>query len=360
VVVVPDSALLVLGPSAGGIRRHVAVLRDGLRDLGWQVATAGPAGVLDGLGGVDHAVDVGSSPRQVAVAARAIRRLAGEADVVHAHGLKAGLCTAVAGVHPRLMTVHNVVLDDTAGRMAPVLRAIERRLPARMDRTIAVSADIASTFAGSRGEERVVVVAPAGPLPVPARDGATVRRDLGVGDAPLVTTVARLHPQKDVPTLLAAARRVLDQRPEVRFVVVGGGPSEAEVRAEHQRLDLGESVQLLGARPSAADELAAADVVALSSVWEGSPLVVAESLLLGRPVAVTAVGAVPEVVEDGVTGRLVEPRDPAALADAILDLLADPDEAERLAAAGQALARERFAPEVLVREVERHYREVLR
>jgi glycosyltransferase involved in cell wall biosynthesis len=357
---VADRALLVLGPSAGGIRRHVAVLRDGLRDLGWQVVVAGPAGVLDGLGGVEHEVPIGTSPVAVARSARTLRTLARDADVVHAHGLKAGLCAAASGARPRLMTVHNVVLDDAAGRSAPLLRRIERLLPGRMDRTIAVSADIARTFAGAPGEERITVIAPAGPMPTPRRDAVTVRRDLGIGDAPLVTVVARMHPQKDLPTLLAAARRVLDARPEVRFVVVGGGPLEDEVRAEHARLGLGDGVQLLGARPSAADELAAADVVALSSIWEGSPLVVAEALLLARPVAVTAVGAVPEVVQDGVTGRLVPPREPAALADAILDLLADPATARRLAEAGHAVAAERFAPEVLIRAVERTYREVMR
>lgn len=353
----PDRALLVLGPSAGGIRRHVAALRDGLRDLDWQVAVAGPAGVLDGLGGVDHEVPVSASPLGVLRAARAIRRLAADAEVVHAHGLKAGLCTVAAGVHPRVMTIHNVVLDDTAGRAAGVLRVIEQRLPARMDRTIAVSSEISSRFAESA---TMIVIPPAGPMPVPTRDAATVRRDLGVGDAPLVTTVARLNPQKDLPTLLAAARLVLDARPEVRFVVVGGGPAEAELRAEHARLGLGESVQLLGARPSAADELAAADVFALSSMWEGSPLSVAEALLLRRPVAVTAVGAVPEVVEDGVTGRLVPPRSPDALAQAILDLLADPAEAGRLADAGHAAAVARFSPETLIRAVEHQYRELLR
>lgn len=353
----PDRVLLVLGPSAGGIRRHVAILRDGLRDLGWTVMTAGPAGVLDGLGGLDHDVPIGSSPVAVARSARALRALGREVDVVHAHGLTAGLCTVAARVRPRLMTIHNVVLEDTAGRAAPVLRQLERRLPGRMDRTIAVSSEIASRFDDTSS---MYVIPPVGPMPVPTRDPATVRRDLGVGDAPLVTTVARLNPQKDLPTLLAAARLVLDARPEVRFVVVGGGPAEAEVRAEHARLDLGDAVQLLGAQPSAADELAAADVFALSSMWEGSPLSVAEALLLRRPVAVTAVGAVPEVVEDGVTGRLVAPRSPGALADAILDLLADPDEARRLADAGHAVAVARFAPETLVRAVEQQYRDVLR
>lgn len=351
--------LLVLGPSAGGIRRHVATLRDGLRARGWEVSVAAPRQVMDELGGVDHTVDVGFSPLGVIRAARTIRRLANGIDVVHVHGLKAGLCAVLAGVRPRLMTIHNVVLDDASGRSAAVLRRLERWLPGRMDRSIAVSGEIAQRFTGAPGADRMTVVVPAGPLPVPRRDAATVRRDLGVGDAPLVTTVARLHPQKDLPTLLAAARIVLDRRPDVRFVVVGGGPDEVDIRIEHERLGLGDAVQILGQLPSAADELAAADVFALSSVWEGSPLAVAEALLLGRPVVATAVGAVPEAVVDGVTGRLVPARSPEALASAILDLVDDPVEARRLADAGHALAVERFAPDALVDEVERVYRSVM-
>ena len=353
------SVLLVLGPSSGGIRRHVATVRDGLRRRGWTVSVAGPAGVLDDLGGVDHEVPVGFSPFGVVRAARRIRRSASEADLVHAHGMKAALCTAIAGVRPRVMTVHNVVLDDVAGRAAPLLRQLERRLPGWMDRTIAVSADIASHLAGGPGADRIVVVAPAGPMPVPVRDRATVRRDLGVGDAPLVITVARMSAQKDLLTLLSAARLVHEQRPDVRFVIVGGGPAEAEIRAEHERLGLGDVLQILGQRPSAADELAAADVVALSSIWEGSPLSVAEALLLARPVAVTAVGAVPEVVQDGVTGRLVPPRAPDALAGAIIDLLDDPTTARRMADAGHAVAVERFSTDALVDAVEREYEAVL-
>lgn len=354
-----ERALLVLGPSSGGIRRHVATLRDGLRRRGWEVETAGPAGVLDGLGGVDHVIDVSTSPTRVLAAARTVRALAHDADVVHAHGMKASVLTALSGARPRIMTLHNVVLDEKSGRAAAVLRAVERRLPRWMDRTIAVSSDIASRFPP---DERLVVVAPAGPTPVPRRDPATVRRDLGVDGAPLVVTVARLNPQKDLSTFLAAARQVVDARPEVRFVIIGGGPPEAEaaVRSERQRLDLAEHVQLLGARPSAADELAAADVFTLSSIWEGSPLTVAEALLLRRPVAVTAVGAVPEVVEDGVTGRLVPPRNPGALAAAILELLANPHRAAKMGEAGHAVAAERFATDVLVGAVEAQYREVAR
>lgn len=353
-----ERALLVLGPSAGGIRRHVAILRDGLRALGWEVETAGPAGVLDGLGGVDHALAVSTSPATVARTALRLRALAARFDLVHTHGLKAAVCAVAAGVHPRVLTIHNVVLDDATSAGASVLRRIERSLPGRMDLTIAVSDEIRRRFDGA-GADQIEVIVPAGPAPVPETDAAGVRSRLGVGDAELVVTVARMHPQKDLPTMLRAARRVLDQRPDTCFVVVGDGPERPAVEAEHRRLDLGDSVQLIGARPNAADEMAAADVVALSSVWEGSPLVVAEAMLLGRPVVATAVGAVPEAVVDGETGRLVDSGDDAALAAAVVALLDDREAAMQMAAAAQAVAVERFATDVLVAAVADRYHALL-
>lgn len=353
-----EHVVLVLGPSAGGIRRHVAVLRDGLRGLGWSVTTAGPAGVLDGLGGVDHVVPVGWSPAALPVARRRLRAIAAGADLVHAHGLKAGVVTAAARCRPRVLTVHNVVLDDTAGRGAPVLRRIERHLPATMDRTLPVSGEIARRL-GIADAPRTTVVVPAGPVPAPARGRDEVRAELDVGDAPLVVTAARLHPQKDLTTLLVAMAHVRDRRPEVRLVIAGDGPEADALRAVATRLELGPTVRFLGGRDDVADLLAAADVVALSSAWEGSPLVVAEAMLLGRPVVATAVGAVPEAVVDHETGRLVPPGDPAALAETLLELLGNPAAAERLARAGRVLAEQRFATGVLVRRVADVYDEVL-
>lgn len=345
-----ERALLVLGPSAGGIRRHVAVVRDGLRARGWTVVTAGPAGVLDGLGGVDIEIPVGLSPVGLLRAARALRRAATDVDVVHAHGLKAGAAVVAARARSRVLTVHNVVLDDAAGASAPVLRAVERRLPGHMDHTISVSAEIAGRL-GILDAPRASVVVPAGPAPTVRRDRASVRRDLGVDDAPLVATAARLHPQKDLGTFLAAMAVVRARVPSVRVAIAGDGPDAEAIRRERDRLGLADVVELLGQRDDVPDLLAAADVVALSSIWEGSPLVVAEAMLLGRPVVATAVGAVPEAVVDGETGRLVPARDPQALGDAVADLLESPEQARVVADAGRAVAERRFAPDVLVDEV---------
>lgn len=355
--------LQLLGPSAGGIRRHVAALTEELTERGWPCRVAGPDGVMSGIGQQDHVVPLSGSlsPAAVLRARRALASVLGDADVVHAHGLKAGwLASTVRGARPLVVTVHNLVLDEAAGRSAALLRLLEERLPRRVDRLVAVSPQIAERFAGVRGADRVQVVQPVGPRPRPQRDRDQVRTDLEVPPgAPLVVTVARLHPQKDLPTLLRAAARLRTTQPDVAVVIIGEGPDEAALRALATELCLDETVRFAGTRPQVADELAAADVVVLSSLWEGSPLVVAETLELGRPMVSTPVGFVPRLIEDGVSGRLVPVGDEAALAGALADVLADPAAAAALGRAGQEAVRRELGADRLVGEVITIYDEVL-
>lgn len=343
--------LEVLGPSTGGIRRHVAVLADGLERRGWSVTVAGPAGVLDGLRSDLEPVPVSLGPRAPA-AVRSLRPLVREADVVHAHGLTAGWVARAAGAGPKLVvTVHNLVLDAASGRTAPLLRRLEAWLPARARQTIVISPAMRDRFAVGGGS--LHLVPPVGPIPAVSRPAADVRAELGVGlHDPLVVLVGRLHPQKDIGTLIEAAAR-LDSG--VQVVVAGEGPQRPELEARIRRLGLGGRVRLLGARTDAADLQAAADVVVMCSIWEGFGLVVAEALHLGRPVVATAVGPVPSMVVDGETGRLVPPSDPEALAAAIGDLLADPARAAELGRAGAKLVAPHFDTDALVRRVEEVY-----
>ena len=331
--------LQLLGPSTGGIRRHVACVADGLRAMEWDVTVAGPAGVMDGIGALDAVVDVAPAMRPVTVvrARSKMAAAAAGADVVHAHGLKAGwLATTVRRRPPVVVTVHNLVLDEAAGRTASVLRAMEARLPRRAAATIAVSQPIADRFAGLPGSDRVVVIPPFSSPPRPTRTAEEVRRALGVAAGErLVVCAGRFHPQKDLPTLVRAFALVRRDTAAVRLALVGEGPTEAEVRSLVSSLGLDASVVMPGYSANAADELAAADVVALSSTWEGTPVVLAEALRLERPVVATAVGGVPALVEDGVTGRLVPPGDPEALAAALAAVLAAPQEAAAMARAGR-------------------------
>ncbi|MGH9182271.1 MAG: glycosyltransferase family 4 protein [Acidimicrobiales bacterium] len=353
--------LQLLGPSSGGIRRHVACLAEHLDAAGWEVSVAGPGGVMDGLGPLQHPVAVPSrlTPRRVAAARRDLRPLVGVVDLVHAHGLKAGwLAASLRRRPPLVVSVHNLVLGT--GGAAPALRALEGLLVGRADAVIATSAEVARRLSGVAGADRVVVALPVGPRPQVRRDRDQVRAALGVGPGErLLLTPARLHPQKGLDTLLAAVGRLRLRVGGLRAVVLGEGPLDGELRRRRAELDLDDVVALAGWRPSIADELAAADVVVVPSRWESSPLVVVEALSLGRPVVATAVGAVPDVVVDGVSGRLVPVDDAAALATAIEELLGDPAAAAAMGLAGRRMVEARYDPHDLVDRVEAVYRDVL-
>ncbi|HAS13456.1 MAG TPA: glycosyl transferase, partial [Acidimicrobiaceae bacterium] len=109
-------------------------------------------------------------------ARRALRPLLDGVDVVHAHGLKAGWLAATLRPRPPLVvSIHNLVLDEVAGWSAPLLRRLEERLPGRADATIAISGEVARRFAGRPGADRIRVIPPAGPPPVPMRSPQQVR-----------------------------------------------------------------------------------------------------------------------------------------------------------------------------------------
>ena len=357
------SVLALLGPSTGGIRRHVVELATRLRQRGWPVEIAGPPGVLDDLEVLDHCVDVpsGMRPARLVAARQALTTAAVGAQLIHAHGLKAGwLAASLRSRPPLVVTLHNVVLPEVAGAAAPVLHRLELALPARCDATVAVSNEMARRLVGVPGGGRVTVVAPVAPAPPVTTSADQTRASVGAGPGqPLVVSVGRLHTQKGHDTLIDAAGILARRRPEVRVVIVGDGPSHDSLARRVQHLGLEKVVALVGSRPSGADVLAVADVVALASRWEGWPLVVAEAIQLGRPVVATAVGGIPEMVEDGVSGWLVPPGSPDALAGSLEAALADPGMAMRRAEAARTHFDERYDPENLVEGIESVYRDVL-
>ncbi len=353
--------LEVLGPSTGGIRRHVAALRDGLTARSWDIDVAGPPGVLDGLGGVDVALSLPSRrrPLRAPQSALALGSVARRYDLLHAHGLTAGWVASIPRRRPPLVvTVHNQVLEPVHGRMAPLLRPLEKDLPRHVDAVIATEASIADHLRGAGAP--VLVVAPVGPAPVVRRRATEVRATLGVGGRdPLVVAVGRLDPQKSFATLLEAAALLQSAWPSLRVVIIGEGRSRRELEQRIRDLGLAGAVRLPGESANAADELAAADVVAMCSLWESGPLVVSEALRLGRPVVATPVGHVREVIEDGVSGRLVGIGDVRALAGAIGALLADPAGARRMGEEGHARVEKVLGSDVLLDGVEAVYRRVL-
>ncbi len=197
----------------------------------------------------------------------------------------------------------------------------------------------------------------------PPPSGRDVRAELGIEPgAPLLGAVAALRPQKALDVAIRALAELAPEFPAARLAVAGGDggfPAErGRLEAVAAELGVAERVMLLGERDDVPDLLEAFDLAVLSSDFEGSPLSVMEYMAAGLPVVATAVGGVPDVVEDGVTGVLVPPQDPAALAAAIAALLRDPERAA-MGEAGAERRRRLFSVAATTREVESLYEKLI-
>ena len=355
--------LELLGPSAGGIRLHVAELSRRLPDHDVDPTVAGPAGVMDGVGRQDHTIEVPAMWDLFGYrrARRRFLELRAGVDVVHVHGLKAGVVAVGAPDGPPVvLTVHNLVAGTQPTPVRQLLARVETWIARRADHVIVISDEIEARFAPVVDACSRTFVLPVSPPRTPTRSPAEVRAEYGIApDAPLVTIVARHHRQKNLPMFLEAMALVRAGRPDVRALMVGDGPEREAIERRRDELGLSATVVVAGTRPNPADEMCAAGVVALSSDWEGSPLVVAECLALGRPLVTTDVGTVGRHLVDGVTARVVPVGDAAAFAAAIVDLIEHPDRAAELAAAGRRVAATTFDPDALTAAVAAVYRRVV-
>lgn len=300
--------------------------------------------------------------------------------VVHNHmyraevvGTRAALRAVAMGL-PRpfiVSTVHSSRVRRAADR------ALLARLTPEMDRLVAVSRAIERKIQreGRRGIS--VVLIPNGvdleryEAQAPC---CTLGEEFGIPpDSPLAGVVARLEPEKGHPTLLEAWAIVVREVPEARLLIVGEGSQRAALEVHAARLGLlgGEEVQRVGAQRVPADArvvftgrrddipalIVALDVAVLPSYREAQGVSLLEAMSLARPIVASRVGGIPEFVEDGVTGLLVEPRHPAALARAVVRLLRDRSQAGTLGRNARELVRERFCVGLMVRRVEDLYEE---
>jgi protein-tyrosine-phosphatase len=193
----------------------------------------------------------------------------------------------------------------------------------------------------------------------PIQTPPEVRRELGLDDASLVIgAVGRLAPVKGHASFLEAAKLIVQEEPRARFLIVGNGPLQRHLRAQAAQLGVSEACLFLGDRADVYDLVSAMDVFVLPSLNEGIPMALLEAMALNRPVVATDVGGVPEVLEHRVTGLLVSPGDPRGLADACLNLLANPAWAGRLGQQARHAVESRFTLERSGRELVEAYRSV--
>jgi glycosyltransferase involved in cell wall biosynthesis len=330
--------VFVVGTASGGTARHVGSLAAGCRSAGLQVRILGPA---------TTPIRIGDRPRLATAATIAALRAelaARPADVVHAHGVRAGALTGLAiaslprSTRPALViTVHNAPPDRSPARF--VYHLLERVCARRGDLVLCVSADLLARMRNLGAvAQQFDVPAPRRPAPTSAATAAA-RADIGADGRPVVLAVARLARQKGLDVLIDAAAAWRDREPLPRTVIAGDGPLATELRA--RAIEAGVDLTLLGAREDVPALLAAADVVVVPSRWEARALVIQEAMGSGRPIVATCVGGTPELT--GADGALlVPPGDAAALGRAVRAVLDDESVAARLAQA--ALARSAALP----------------
>ncbi len=283
---------------------------------------------------------VACSPRTelAFLAARELRRVVRRERiaVVHAH---TGHAVALAALATRGTSAAMVLTRRVDFRLRS--NRLTRWKYGRADAIIAISKAVAEALAASgiAGDRITVVpsgidlerhVEPAGP--------ATLAELAVNGSRPLVVMVAALVQHKDPLNFVRAVAEARHRVPALQALMVGDGPLRAAVESEIDRLSLGGALRLAGTRSDADALLAAADIVVLSSEEEGLGTVLLDAMALGRPVAATRGGGIPEIVVDGETGLLAPVHDPVALGTAIADIATDESLARRLGAAGRRRA----------------------
>ncbi|MGI5842682.1 MAG: glycosyltransferase family 4 protein [Candidatus Xenobium sp.] len=290
-------------------------------------------------------------------------------DLVHTNTSKAGflgrLAARLAGVPLVIHTIYELPENSTEN---PWLKAAYRGLEflaARWaDHLITISEPNRRQILAQRlcPPDKLTLIPEALELSryQATRSPREVRAELGIPqDALLVGSVGRLEPAKGHAYLLEAFHLVLQRIPQARLVLVGRGYLEEELRRRIHELGIQEQVILAGFRDDLIDLLGALDVFALASLYEGLGVATMEAMAMSRPTVCTGVGGVPDVVVDGQTGYLVEPRAPAQMAERLVELLSDPEKAWKMGQAGRRRVEEHFRVEDSNRKLHCLYQNLL-
>ena len=337
----------------GGSERHLLALLPALGAsgveitfVGLDVATAAPDPFYEELGGKGV-----PSIRTTSAAGlvRAVRQL--RPDLVHTHLVHADVFGALAAGRGLLVsTKHN----DDPFRTGP-FRYVERLLARRADHVICITDALARFHrerVGLPGAKLTVVHYGLDALPGPWAGGAA-GPDLPE-DARVLLAVSRLTAQKGLDVALQALAAVRRDHPNAVLVVLGEGPEREPLTALAAKLGIGDAVYLPGRVGDVAGWYRRAELLVHPARWEGFGLALLEAMLAGLPVVASRVSSIPEIVVDGVTGLLVPPDDPQALAAAVDLTLREPGD---LGAAGRRRAHEEFSVDRMVDRTRAVYRE---
>ena len=335
-----ENHLLALLPAlrALGVDAEVALLQEPGRPVAQLVRAFLAAGVPT----FELAINMDLDPWLVGRLARLVRSRG--AHAVHTHGVHADLygrlCLQGLDGVLLLQTRHN---DDRFRRLW-IMRLLNQWLARRCVRIVAISEAVREFVCAVEGipprkVERIYYGLDAAPAP---QNVADLRTELGWAGAPLIGFVGRLTGQKGVDVLLNAFAIVHRALPTARLLLIGDGPQRAALAALAGGLQISAAVHFAGWREDARAQMAALNVLAIPSRWEGFGLVTLEAMQAGVAVVASRVSALPEIVLDGETGLLVPAANAAKLAAALMALLQDPQRAMQLGENGRLRAAQLF------------------
>lgn len=373
----------------GGAALHVALLTRHLNGAEFETQLlAGPTNDVEG-NMLDLRGETGIRPhilpslRRNASPARDLRALRDlvrrfrrfQPDLVDTHLSKAGFLGRLAARMARVPAVtHTFHINIFSGYVwNPLEREAYRRMEiaaARWsDRLICLSDELGEELLrcgiGNRDQFRTISLGlDLAPFEPTEEKVATARRELrqelGLPlDATLIGHISRLAPVKSVKTFVQAAALMRAARPEVTFLVIGEGETRGRLEALAKELGLGASLRFLGLRADVARLNLGLDAVALTSLQEGTPISIIESLAAARPVVASEVGGVPHLIRHEETGLLTAPDDAKSVATALERVLCEPAMAERWGQKGRAKMRREFDKSRLIAEHRALYLEIL-
>ena len=361
--------LLAHQPTDGGVARHVADLATGLTERKHEVLLCGPALPVGFAPSYPHAqldLQRAIAPRRDLAALARFTRIVRSVrpDLIHAHSSKAGAIARLARLrHPGIPVIYTAHGYAFAGQFARALersgyREIERALAPLASRVVSVCEAEARLARAVGPAERVRVVyngiGPTTPGPVDARVAELAK------SGPVVCALTGLRPGKGIETLIDALVEVLIRHPRVQVAIGGGGP-DLEVLGSRARMrGVADAVHFLGSFADPLSMLRGAGLFVHPSWAESFPYVILEAMSLGLPIVASDVGGVAEAVTHGENGLLVPPRNAHALAQALTDLLEDPDRGARMGAAAGLRVEQRFTRTRMIDGMIEVYDEVIR
>ena len=372
----PIKVLLFIDTSAfAGTERHILDLARELRAQGARVEIGCPPGAKLAERAAAEQIPLMTLPcsgRHFATAVFQLRKelKAGRWDVVHAHNGKSALLFALArigvGTGAFLATQHFVTpaRQNRTGWKAALAHLLHRWVEGKFHRVVAISEAVKMAILERGGpaasRTRVVLNGIQDPQTRSANTSETWRSRLGLSPAtPIILSVSRLEPEKNLLTLLEAMALLAPRFPTLQCLIAGIGSEEIALREKIEKLRLTKSVHLLGFQNDPHTLMREADVFVLPSPAEPFGLVIVEAMAMECPVVAVAEGGPLEIVQHGETGFLIPGKNPVVLADAAGKLLVNPNESKTMGRAGRQLFLHRFTAQAMAEQMLSVYEEAL-